>query len=260
MDRSLLLIGLCRERPTFARTSESDGRRFRCRRTAQKSNRSNREHRARHCALSVSLCDCGVENKSGRMLAPSKLEGNMSLETPEKPTAEHPSPESPNNKGRNQLLLLALSILVVGLVGALVWDFRQDANPGTEHNAVIGITIFIQAMITFFGILNLQEPHRTRVSPLTKGGMRAAIAGAVVVTYIFLVIFHTMVDFTVGSSPMRDSFVQSFTWVVNTTIIFYFASEATIHWINQSKPKGGSHHLSSPESAKGTETRLGNHR
>jgi len=71
-------------------------------------------------------------------------------------------------------------------------------------------------MIAFFGILNLDEPHRTKVSPLTKGGMRAAIAGAVVVTYIFLVVFHTMMDFTVGSpnpSPITDSFVSSFTGV-----------------------------------------------
>ena len=100
----------------------------------------------------------------------------------------------------------------------LAWDFalQDEKVPGREHNAVLGITIFIQAMIAFFGILNLDEPHRTKVSPLAKGGMRAAIAGAVVVTYIFLVVFHTMMDFTVGSpnpSPITDSFVSSFTGV-----------------------------------------------
>jgi hypothetical protein len=110
-------------------------------------------------------------------------------------------------------------------------------SPGSEHNAVLGITIFIQAMIAFFGILNLEEPHRTKVSPLTKGGMRAAIAAAVVVSYIFMVIFHTMTDFTVGRSPITDSLVNSFTGIVNSTIIFYFASEAALHWINTSKRK-----------------------
>jgi hypothetical protein len=182
----------------------------------------------------------------------------MPLETPEKPPAEHPPPELGNNAGRHHLLLLGLLIVVVGLVGALWWDFRlQEPEKGTEHNAV-GITILIQAMIAFFGILNLEEPHWSKVSPLTKGGMRAAITGAIVVTYISLVIFHTMMDFTVVSSEVRnsvrDSFVSSFTEVVKLTIFFYFASEAVIHYLNQSKPKEVSHHLSSPKSAKGTES------
>jgi hypothetical protein len=110
-------------------------------------------------------------------------------------------------------------------------------------------------MIAFFGILNLEEPHRTKVSPLSKGGMRAAIAGAVVVTYLSLVIFNTMMDVTVGSSPIRDSLIGSFTAVVNLTIVFYFSSEAAMHWINESKPKGVSHHLSSPGSTKEAERR-----
>ena len=88
----------------------------------------------------------------------------MPLETPENPAAEHPQQEPRNNKGRNPLVLLALLIVGVGLVGALAWDFAlQTDKPGTEHNAVLGITIFIQAMIAFFGILNLEEPHRTKV-------------------------------------------------------------------------------------------------
>ena len=149
---------------------------------------------------------------------------------------------------RHHLLLLAALVVVVGLAGVLVWDLTlQDKKvPGCEHTAVLGITIFIQSMIAFFGILNLEEPHSSRVSPLTRGGMRCAIAGAVVVTYIFLVIFHTMMDFTVGSSPtsspIRDSFVSSFTGVVNLTIVFYFASEAAIHGINKMKRKGNKLH------------------
>jgi hypothetical protein len=166
--------------------------------------------------------------------------------TPEKPTEEQSPPESQNKERRNQLLLLAILIVVVGLVGTLVWEFAlQDPKPGTEHNAVLGITIFIQAMIAFFGILNLDESHATKVSPLTKGGMRGAITGAVVVTYISLVIFHTMVEFTTGPSQTKDVvkdltkdiFVNSFTGIVHITIIFYFASEAAIHWINKSKSK-----------------------
>src|SRR4029077_1012230 len=150
---------------------------------------------------------------------PAAAEGNMlPQKTPEKPAAKHPPPEQPKNKRRNQLLLLGLLIMVVGLVGALAWDFafqiEEDKTTGrfkgTEHNSVVGITIFIQAMIAFFGILNLEEPHWTKGSPLTTGGMRAAIAGAVVVTYLSLVIFHTMMDFTVGSSPTRDSIIYNF--------------------------------------------------
>jgi Na+/proline symporter len=167
----------------------------------------------------------------------------MPLETPEKPGEEQPPPKPRNNKPRNQLSLLAVLIVVVGLLGALAWDLNlQDENPKeTEHNAVLGITIFTQAMIAFFGILNLEEAHATKVSPLTKGGMRSAIAGALVVTYIFLVIFHTMVRFATetakGMPPITDSFVKSFTTIVGITICFYFASEAAIHWINASKRK-----------------------
>jgi hypothetical protein len=92
-------------------------------------------------------------------------------------------------------------------------------------------------MIAFFGILNLDESHTTKVSPLTKGGMRGAITAAVVVTYISLVIFHTMLELATGRSLTKDTFVNSFTGIVNITIIFYFASEAAIHWINESKRK-----------------------
>ncbi len=159
--------------------------------------------------------------------------------TPEKPTEEQLPPESRNKERQNQLLLLAVLIVVVGLVGTLVWEFAlQDPKPGTEHNAVLGITIFIQAMIAFFGILNLDESHATKVSPLTKGGMRGAITGAVVVTYISLVIFNAMVEFATGprtKDVVTDTFVNSFTDIVKITIVFYFASEAVIHWINRSK-------------------------
>ena len=152
-------------------------------------------------------------------------------------------------------MLLAVSITVVGLLGALAWDFILQIDEdkatgrfkGTEHNAVLAITVFIQAMIAFFGILNLEEPHRTKVSPVTKGGVRSAIAGALVVTYLFLVIFHCVVEFTGGTSSTTDSFVNNFTWIVGLTIAFYFASEAGIHAMNsfklepkphQSRPNG----------------------
>jgi len=168
--------------------------------------------------------------------------------TPEKAAQKQSARES-QQEHKHQLLVPAILIVFVGLVGTLVWDLAlQDVNvPGTEHNAVLGITIFIQAMIAFFGILNLDEAHATKVSPLTKGGMRGAITGAVVVTYISLVVFHTMVEFAARQSLIeelttnsttdlnKDPFVNSFTEIVKITIIFYFASEAALHWINKSK-------------------------
>jgi len=137
-------------------------------------------------------------NRVKAIALPVAGEDNMlPHKTPEKPAEEQRPPESRNKDHRNQLLLLAVLITVVGLLGALVWDLLLQTEEdmatgkfkGTEHNAVLAITIFIQAMIAFFGILNLEEPHRTKVSPVTKGGMRSAIAGALVVTYLFLVIF-----------------------------------------------------------------------
>jgi hypothetical protein len=151
-----------------------------------------------------------------------------------------------NKERRNQLLLLAVLITVVGLVGLLVWDFilQMEENKatgqfkGTEHNAVLAITVFTQAMIAFFGILHVEEPDRTKKeSPVTKGGMRCAIAGALVVTYLFLVVFHCVVEFTGGTSSTTGSFVSNFTWIVGVTIGFYFASECGIHAVNSFKPE-----------------------
>lgn len=180
---------------------------------------------------------------------PAAAEDNtLPHKTPEKPAQEQPPTESRNKQQRNQLLLLAVSIAVVGLLGALIWDFLQIEEDnvtgrfsGTEHNAVLAITVFIQAMIAFFGILNLEEPHRTKVSPVTKGGMRSAITGALVVTYLFLVIFHCVVEFTGGKSSTTDSFVNNFTWIVGLTVAFYFASEAGIHAMNSFKPEPKPH-------------------
>jgi hypothetical protein len=175
---------------------------------------------------------------------PAAAQVNMSPhKTPKKPAEEQSPTESRNKEQRNQLLLLAVSIAVVGLLGALVWDFilQREEVKGTEHNAVLAITVFIQAMIAFFGILNLEEPHRTKVSPVTKGGMRSAITGVLVVTYLFLVIFHCVVEFTGGKSSTTDSFVNNFTWIVGLTVAFYFASEAGIHAMNSFKPEPKPH-------------------
>ena len=185
-----------------------------------------------------------------KAIALRAAEDNMlPYKTPEKPAEEQPLPESRNKEHKNQLLLLGVSITVVGLIGALVWDFilqiEEDKATGqfkgTEHNAVLAITIFIQAMIAFFGILNLEEPHRTKVSPVTKGTMRSAITGPLVVTYLFLVIFHCVVEFTGGTSWTKDPFVNNFTWIVGLTIGFYFASEAGIHAMNSFKPQPKPH-------------------
>jgi len=155
------------------------------------------------------------------------------------------TPQKRAEESRNQVLLLGVLIVVVGLLGALVWDYVQrEEIKGTEHNAVLAVTIFIQAMLAFFGLLNLEESHQKKVSPLTKGGMRCAIAGALVVTYLFLVIFHCIVEFTGGSSPRTDSLVDHFAWIVGLTIAFYFASETGIHAMNLFKPERKPHYIS----------------
>ena len=53
----------------------------------------------------------------------------------EKPAAERPPPEPRHNKRINQLLLLALFIIVVGLVGALVWDFKLQREEVAGNRA-----------------------------------------------------------------------------------------------------------------------------
>src|SRR5262245_27823779 len=167
---------------------------------------------------------------------------NMPQQNPEV-RAEEQAEQRHAKTRRHELLLLGGLIVVVGLAGTLVLDLALQSEKTTkiDHNAVLGITIFIQATIAFFGILYLEEPHTTKISPLTKGGMRAAITGAIITTYLSLVIFHKMVEFTTPGGATKDlakdTFINSFKDIVYVTIIFYFASEAVIHWVNRSKRK-----------------------
>ena len=93
---------------------------------------------------------------------PAAAEDNMlAHKTTEKPTEEQQPTESRNKEHKHQLLLLGALIATMGCLGALVWDFilqiDEDKATGrfkeTEHNAVLAITVFIQAMIAFFGVL-----------------------------------------------------------------------------------------------------------
>jgi len=123
-----------------------------------------------------------------------------------------------------RLITMAVLIVVIASAGMLLWQFPLG---GYMLGAVLGATVFAVAMTTFFGILILSESLGEKWS-LTKGGFRTALAGAVVVTYLFLVSFYMFVPYTGQLSKMTELLLDSFTGLVGVTIAFYFGAEAVI--------------------------------
>ena len=122
-----------------------------------------------------------------------------------------------------RLFTIALLVVAIASAGVLIWDFVLD----TGHDAVLGATAFAVAMTTFFGIMMLGDSLGGKWS-LTKGGMRTAIAGSVVVTYLFLVSFYSFVVYGGELPAITKSLLDSFTGIVGITIAFYFGTEAVL--------------------------------
>jgi hypothetical protein len=127
----------------------------------------------------------------------------------------------------NRLFRLALTIIAIAAVGTLTWDFGFESRGQLGHDAILGLTVFAIGVVTFFGFLVLGHSLGGGWS-LTKGGLRTAIAAAIVVTYLFMVSFEIFLVPPSLVSPITEAFVQSFTGIVGVTIAFYFGASAAL--------------------------------
>jgi hypothetical protein len=119
------------------------------------------------------------------------------------------------------LLKLATILIVLAVVGSLLWSFRLVP----ESDFVISVTAFSIGVVTFFGITDLnRSAEGSRL--FREEDLRTAIAGSLVVTYLFIVCFTSFVRSADTAGIVTREFIQSFSQVISVTIAFYFGATA----------------------------------
>ena len=131
--------------------------------------------------------------------------------------------EQPRTAKRNKMTLLKLAtiLIVLAVVGSLLWSFRLVP----ESDFVISVTAFSIGVVTFFGITDLnRSAEGSRL--FREEDLRTAIAGSLVVTYLFIVCFTSFVKSADTAGIVTREFIQSFSQVISVTIAFYFGATA----------------------------------
>ncbi len=131
--------------------------------------------------------------------------------------------EQPRTAKRNKMTLLKLAtiLIVLAVVGSLLWSFRLVP----ESDFVISVTAFSIGVVTFFGITDLnRSAEGSRL--FREEDLRTAIAGSLVVTYLFIVCFTSFVRSADTAGIVTREFIQSFSQVISVTIAFYFGATA----------------------------------
>jgi hypothetical protein len=119
------------------------------------------------------------------------------------------------------LLKLATILIVLAVVGPLLWSFRLVP----ESDFVVSVTAFSIGVVTFFGITDLnRSAEDSRL--FREENLRTAIAGSLVVTYLFIVCFTSFVRSADMAGIVTREFIQSFSQVISVTIAFYFGATA----------------------------------
>ena len=119
------------------------------------------------------------------------------------------------------LLKLASILILVAIAGPLFWSFRLIP----ESDFVVSVTAFSIGVVTFFGITELnRSTEDSRV--FREENLRTAIAGSLVVTYLFIVCFSSFVKSAEEAGVVTKEFIQSFSQVISVTIAFYFGATA----------------------------------
>lgn len=119
------------------------------------------------------------------------------------------------------LLKLAGILIFIAIAGTFFWSFRLVP----ESDFVVGVTAFSIGVVTFFGITELSRSSEdSRV--FREENLRAAIAGSLVVTYLFIVSFSSFVRSAETAGVVTKEFIASFSQVISVTIAFYFGATA----------------------------------
>jgi hypothetical protein len=113
------------------------------------------------------------------------------------------------------------SLIIISIAGPLFWSFHLVL----ENDFVVSATAFSIGVVTFFGIMELnRSAGDSRV--FREDNLRTAIAGSLVVTYLFIVCFTSFVRTAEAAGVVTKEFIQSFSQVISVTIAFYFGATA----------------------------------
>lgn len=119
------------------------------------------------------------------------------------------------------LFKLAIVLIVLAIAGPWFWSFRLVP----ESDFIISVTAFSIGVVTFFGITDLnRSAEGSRL--FREEDLRTAIAGSLVVTYLFIVCFTSFVRSADTVGIVTREFIQSFSQVISVTIAFYFGATA----------------------------------
>lgn len=138
------------------------------------------------------------------------------------------------------LLKLATILIVIAIAGPLFWSFRLVP----ESDFVVSVTAFAIGVATFFGITALNRSAADS-KVFREETLRTAIAGALVVTYLFIVCFCSFVRSAETAGLVTREFIQSFSQVISVTIAFYFSATAATQIFG--KRRGGEEDIGSEE-------------
>ena len=116
---------------------------------------------------------------------------------------------------------LASILIVIAIAGPLFWAFRLVP----ESDFIVSVTAFSIGVVTFFGITDLNRSAADS-RMLREENLRTAIAGALVITYLFIVCFASFVRSAETAGMVTKGFIQSFSQVISVTIAFYFGATA----------------------------------
>lgn len=112
-------------------------------------------------------------------------------------------------------------ILVIAVIDVVVFLLGVLTAAWFEHNGFLAFAIGANAIVTFFGSLNLEA--KRDFSP-GDADIRRAIAIAVVLMYLQLVATFAFFN----NTPPFDGLLVNFTTTTGVVIAFYFGSSAFI--------------------------------
>jgi uncharacterized membrane protein len=114
---------------------------------------------------------------------------------------------------------LAVSLIAIAITGPLLWSF----HPFPDSDFLVSLTAFSIGVVTFFGITEVnRSAEDSRV--FREENLRTAIAGSLVITYLFIVCFTSFVRSAETAGIVTKEFIQSFSQVISVTIAFYFGA------------------------------------
>ena len=119
------------------------------------------------------------------------------------------------------LLKLAGALIAIAVVGPLLWSL----DPFPDSDFIVSVTAFSIGIVAFLGIADLNRSAGDR-RVFRDENLRTALAGSLVVTYLFIVCFSSFVMSAEIAGVVTKEFIQSFSQVISVTIAFYFGATA----------------------------------